>query len=789
MPEDEDTESAVRQERIDISYPGWLTSLLEREAIPAEATAVVASHACGGLTDELIRECTTLSVEFAIMPCCHINERGGRQDRLRHATTLLDIPYSVVLDIARLGVIDACPGYKASLRMIDKAISRMNRIPLDILTEMNEDWWQTAIYERRCGSDNLLGISIKQIEPERTCEEYPPDTPHPRAEPALTRSRKAGEPDVHEHIAPDAKGAKDLGGQAELGYKDIIHLTDKTHRGTEDAPNSNADRDRQELHERCSSTCIMAPVQVPPAMECRRKVWRKRGRAKMGAFVSSHCTYGIRPVSACMFKVLEIETGWPIKALVTEMMPVAPIYRCCWSHSCKWLRWFWDAPEATASQRGALSGSTFVGVPAAHTPTAIPAPPLSQSSFVRSQVSSSRHGSSSSSTSGASRAHIAAATALAATAALWAHTPNARSSRHRGDAPAARVRVRAVSSSAHGVAASTEEPDRLVRYMGGNVSVRAVCATDLVRQVCSMHECTPISSVALGRALMAAVLLANGRDEGEKLQLRIMGDGPCGAIISEASSALDCRAFVGEPSADARTVPELVGVGEESTLRVTRTHPYWKSPYTGTTQLKSGEIAEDVVQYLALSEQTPASMGLSVEWDAEAGHVKHAEGWLVTLLPGWDETEVSVVEANIKNFDKMESGTQSRPDAICEHMMRELAGTYQAEQTPKFKCSCSKKRLLTAIMMLGKTEVLKILKDKEDVSAKCDWCGKSLMLAPDEIREYMKTDEGEEEVHLREARVNSPRQMKLIEDELKELSQAEAAAATEMPEKGTANWS
>eukprot|EP00442_Polarella_glacialis_P009541 CAMPEP_0115106082 /NCGR_PEP_ID=MMETSP0227-20121206/36424_1 /TAXON_ID=89957 /ORGANISM="Polarella glacialis, Strain CCMP 1383" /LENGTH=490 /DNA_ID=CAMNT_0002503573 /DNA_START=56 /DNA_END=1525 /DNA_ORIENTATION=- len=441
---------------------------------------------------------------------------------------------------------------------------------------------------------------------------------------------------------------------------------------------------------------------------------------------------------------------------------------------------------ALSGQRGpwALSGSTFVGVPAAHTPTAIPAPPLSQSSFVRSQVSSSRHGSSSSSTSGASRAHIAAATALAATAALWAHTPNARSSRHRGDAPAARVRVRAVASSAHGVAASTEEPDRLVRYMGGNVSVRAVCATDLVRQVCSMHECTPISSVALGRALMAAVLLANGRDEGEKLQLRIMGDGPCGAIISEASSALDCRAFVGEPSADARTVPELVGVGEDSTLRVTRTHPYWKSPYTGTTQLKSGEIAEDVVQYLALSEQTPASMGLSVEWDAEAGHVKHAEGWLVTLLPGWDETEVSVVEANIKNFDKMESGTQSRPDAICEHMMRELAGTYQAEQTPKFKCSCSKKRLLTAIMMLGKTEVLKILKDKEDVSAKCDWCGKSLMLAPDEIREYMKTDEGEEEVHLREARVNSPRQMKLIEDELKELSQAEAAAATEMPEKG-----
>ncbi|CAE8680549.1 unnamed protein product [Polarella glacialis] len=128
MPEDEDTERAVRHERIDISCPGWLKSLLEREGVHAEATAVVAAHACGGLSDELIRECTALSVEFAIMPCCHKKESGRRRDMLRHAVKLLDIPYSVVLDIARLGVIDACPGYKASLRMIDKAISPMNRM-------------------------------------------------------------------------------------------------------------------------------------------------------------------------------------------------------------------------------------------------------------------------------------------------------------------------------------------------------------------------------------------------------------------------------------------------------------------------------------------------------------------------------------------------------------------------------------------------------------------------------------------------------------------------------------
>ena len=169
---------------------------------------------------------------------------------------------------------------------------------------------------------------------------------------------------------------------------------------------------------------------------------------------------------------------------------------------------------------------------------------------------------------------------------------------------------------------SETSSDQLVRYMGGNVVVRAVCATELVQKVIGQHQCSPMAGIALGRALLATTLLANGRDEGESLQLRIQGDGPIGSIITEASSALTVRGMVGNPAADAPSVPDLVGVGSASTLRLTRTHPYWKRPYTGTIGLKCGEIAEDVAQYLGMSEQTPASMGLSVEWDSEAGGVQ-----------------------------------------------------------------------------------------------------------------------------------------------------------------------
>jgi len=319
-----------------------------------------------------------------------------------------------------------------------------------------------------------------------------------------------------------------------------------------------------------------------------------------------------------------------------------------------------------------------------------------------------------------------------------------------------------------------KDGDRLVRYLGGCVSVRALTATEMVRSACKSHGTSPIASVALGRALLGTALLASGRDAGETIQLRFQGDGPGGSIITEATSTLECRGFVGEPSAQAATVPELIGMSEDALLRITRMHPYWKRPYTGTSQLQCGEIAEDIVQYLATSEQTPASMGLSVEWDEEAGCVRHAEGWLVTLLPGWDDASVGVVEANIQTFANMVETDLPRPEAICEHMMRELLGSYQTEEQVTWRCNCSEKRLLSAVMLLGKTEVLKILREKKPVEARCDWCGGQLSVTADQVRTYMNSEDGKTEV---ETRSQSPRQLKLTEEELEK-----------MPEPGTADW-
>jgi len=352
-----------------------------------------------------------------------------------------------------------------------------------------------------------------------------------------------------------------------------------------------------------------------------------------------------------------------------------------------------------------------------------------------------------------------------------------------------RTATAAVETEVPGTKASTT-PDRLVRYLGadGIVSVRALVATEAVRKIATeQHSASPISAIALGRSAMAALLLANGRDEGEKVQLRIEGGGPGGNIIAEASSGMSIRAMMGHPEAEASSVPELLGNAEDARISVVRTHPYWKAPYTGTTPLESGEIAEDIVNYLGRSEETPSSMGLSVEWDSEAQQVKHAEGWLVTALPprnNADEEELlqreavlSVMESNIRSFMKENAQAdddETREDAICQHLMRELLGEFQLQEFPTVACSCSEEKVLGAVMMLGKMEVLRILRDKEDVEAKCEWCGKDYVLTTDQVRTHMKSEVGEEVLV---TKASNPRNLKYDEE------------MQERPQEGTADWS
>lgn len=279
-------------------------------------------------------------------------------------------------------------------------------------------------------------------------------------------------------------------------------------------------------------------------------------------------------------------------------------------------------------------------------------------------------------------------------------------------------------------------PDALVRTISadGGLSVRVLAATRLVQEAARRHGTSPTATVALGRALMGTLLLASEAQDGERVQVRIRGDGPLGAILVTASSDGDVRGYVARPDVvlppvgDRFDVAGAVGAG---TLAVERNHPSWKQPYSGIVPLVSGEIARDFAHYLLESEQKRSAVALGVQLGPEC-EVAAAGGYLVQALPGASAEALAVIERRVQAL--LQPSALLREGASAEGLLDRLVGGLGAAPVarlePRFHCPCDERRVLAALTLLGPDELRDIVTRRETVEVRCAFCAEVRRIAP-----------------------------------------------------------
>src|SRR5499426_2083953 len=201
--------------------------------------------------------------------------------------------------------------------------------------------------------------------------------------------------------------------------------------------------------------------------------------------------------------------------------------------------------------------------------------------------------------------------------------------------------------------------DHLIQATASDATIRLIAAvtTNLVAEACDRHQTAPTASAALGRTLTGALLLGGAYKDLEYITLRFDCDGPVGGIVAEASARGAARGYVRNPAAhlppNALGKLDVKGIVGAGMLHVIREAGFeiglMKEPYYGSTPIVSGEIAEDIAHYLAISEQINSAVSLGVFVESEQERVTAAGGYMIQTLPGAAEKTVSDIEKSLSS--------------------------------------------------------------------------------------------------------------------------------------------
>ena len=287
--------------------------------------------------------------------------------------------------------------------------------------------------------------------------------------------------------------------------------------------------------------------------------------------------------------------------------------------------------------------------------------------------------------------------------------------------------------------------DYLVRGMSmdGSVKVVAIRSTQMVRRAAEIHGTTPNATAALGRTLTAASMMGNMQKvENGSMTLQIRGGGPIGTITVVSDPEGNVRGCVTEPK-----VPLVekhpgkldVGatVGTDGTITVIR-DLQMKEPYIGSTELVSGEIGDDVTAYFAQSEQTPTACALGVLVDRDLS-VKVAGGYLVQLLPGAPEEVIDKLERGIQRAGAVTKMLEAgmTPEDILGQVCGELGVVFMETTEVTYKCYCSRHRVESALISLGRKELTEIRNEGKTFPVECQFCDTVYEFTPEDIDDLL----------------------------------------------------
>ena len=287
--------------------------------------------------------------------------------------------------------------------------------------------------------------------------------------------------------------------------------------------------------------------------------------------------------------------------------------------------------------------------------------------------------------------------------------------------------------------------DYRVRATAADGAIRAFAVTskELVEEAKNRHGTCPIMTAALGRLLSAGVMMGSMmKGEKDLLTLQIQGDGPGGGLTVTADASGHVKGYphvavIDLPVNDQGKL-NVGGAMGNGTLRVIKDLGL-KEPYIGQAALQTGEIAEDLTYYFAVSEQVPSSVGLCVLMNKD-NTVRQAGGFIIQLMPFVEDEVIEKLEENLKSLEPVTTMLDRgfTPERMLEEVLQGFEVTVNDTMPVSFYCNCSKERVTKALISIGADKMQEMIDDGEPVSINCHFCNTDYTFEIDELKEIVR---------------------------------------------------
>ncbi|MEZ4464731.1 MAG: Hsp33 family molecular chaperone HslO [bacterium] len=228
----------------------------------------------------------------------------------------------------------------------------------------------------------------------------------------------------------------------------------------------------------------------------------------------------------------------------------------------------------------------------------------------------------------------------------------------------------------------------------------------------------------MSRTATAALLLGATLKDRQQLGIQINGDGPLGEIYAVADAHGRVRATLHEPRADvplkdgAIDLPAGIGAGRLTIIKRLAEH---EPAFNGVTALTGSNVAEDLSDYLARSEQIESAVALG-EVIGPTG-ISAAGGLLLQMLPGSELKDTLAMQVRLESLPPL--STFFEQGGTAADLARLLGDDVEilGEHPVAFVCNCERERYARTLVAMGPEELTALRAEQEITECVCHFCG------------------------------------------------------------------